>query len=308
MLFFIPKSYFLVLSLVQIIVLEISIILLVRLINPKSNHKLILLLLINSLFSYMLFSLIIEQYIFSMFWLIVFIYLSIDRNENDVFSYIGATGSMITSGILCLVNFSFKNIANNIKGILQQLSKLLSVLIVFGQLPLLLNSVISIPYLMRFAKGSVPFLDRFFQYTHFLRSSYIYPSSQIVITDQVVYRYHLAHVNNLSIVGLLLIIIYFISYFMNRRNKLVQISFLWFVFSFIILCLVGWGTSENGLILYQLYFSWAFIVLFYHGIVSIIRNDQIVLYILVGLFMFLYIINMTNIIEIIQFGMKYYPI
>lgn len=307
-LFFIPNSYYLILSIVQIVVLEISIIMLVRLINPKSKHKLILLFFINSLFSYMLFSFIIEQYIFSLFWIILFIYLSLEKNKMNVFSYIGATGSMITSGVLLLLNFSIRNIWNSVRDILQLLVKLLSVLIVFGQLPILLNSVISIPYLMRFAKGSIPFINRFFQYTNFLRTSFIYPSSQIVVTDQVVFRYHLSRVNNLSYIGLILILLYFISYFINRRNKIVQISFLWFIFSFIILCVIGWGTSENGLILYQLYFSWAFIILFYHGVVKIISNDQTVLYILIGLFILLFILNTRNIIEIIQFGMKYYPI
>lgn len=307
-LFFIPNSYYLILSIVQIIVLEISIILLVRLINPKSIHKLILLFFINSLFSYMLFSLIIEQYIFSLFWIILLIYLSLEKNKINIFSYIGATGSMITSGVLFLLNFNIRNIWNSVRDMLQLLIKLLSVLIVFGQLPILLNSVISIPYLMRFAKGSIPFINRFFQYTYFLRTSFIYPSSQIVVTDQVVYRYHLSNINNFSYIGLILILLYFISYFINRRNKIVQISFFWFLFSFIILCMIGWGTSENGLILYQLYFSWAFIILFYQGIVKIIRNDQLVLYIFIGLFILLFVLNMRNIIEIIQFGMKYYPI
>ena len=30
-----------------------------------------------------------------------------------------------------------------------------------------------------------------------------------------------------------------------------------------ILCIIGWGTMENGLVLYSLYFAWAFLILIY---------------------------------------------
>ena len=38
---------------------------------------------------------------------------------------------------------------------------------------------------------------------------------------------------------------------------------VWVVFSVIMLLLFGWGTKENGLILYALYFGWAFLVLLF---------------------------------------------
>ena len=58
-------------------------------------------------------------------------------------------------------------------------------------------------------------------------------------------------------------------FIVNIKDKLNRISFYWVIFSFIILCVVGWGTLENGLILYALYFSWAIVILMYNLIKQI---------------------------------------
>ena len=46
----------------------------------------------------------------------------------------------------------------------------------------------------------------------------------------------------------------------------------WVMFSVVILLVVGWGSSENGMILYALYFSWAFLVLIYQLVLAIAKK------------------------------------
>lgn len=42
-----------------------------------------------------------------------------------------------------------------------------------------------------------------------------------------------------------------------RRDRLARLCLAWVGVSFVLLCLVGWGTAENGLVLYTPYFVWA---------------------------------------------------
>jgi hypothetical protein len=307
-LFFVPNAYLIFLSIFQLFILQISVVLLVKLINPNIKHKLILFLFINSTFSYMLFSIVMEQYILSVFWIIFFVYSYIEKRKTDTLSYIGATGSMVTSGILLGINFLSRDIKFIFKQTFKLLVSFLAVISISGQLPIVINSFVSIPYLMRFAGGSIPFIDRVYQYLSFIVSSYTFPTSEIVITELVVYRYHLTPINQLNIYGILIIMFYCVSFYLNRSNTLIKIAFSWFIYSFLLLCVIGWGTTENGLVLYQLYFSWAFIILFYKGLsVLFISHERLLLFILIISTIILLFVNVSSLYNVIQFGIKYYP-
>ena len=49
----------------------------------------------------------------------------------------------------------------------------------------------------------------------------------------------------------------------HRKDKTVRIAGAWAGFSMLLLLIVGWGAPENGMILYTLYFGWAFMVLLF---------------------------------------------
>ena len=41
------------------------------------------------------------------------------------------------------------------------------------------------------------------------------------------------------------------------------------------LIILGWGTKENGLILYSLYFGWAYFVLIFQLLNNIFKNNKV---------------------------------
>ena len=85
------------------------------------------------------------------------------------------------------------------------------------------------------------------------------------------------------------------------------ISGFWVLYSFVILCLVGFGTQENGLILYSLYFSWSFIVLLYLLFMKIVRKPLVRFSVCVVVFALLLYVNVPRLYDIIDFGIMFYP-
>ena len=66
------------------------------------------------------------------------------------------------------------------------------------------------------------------------------------------------------------------------------------------LVILGWGTKENGLILYSLYFGWAYFVLIFQLLNNIFKNNKvfkIALIILILLMVIGYIPELFNIFK-----------
>ena len=50
---------------------------------------------------------------------------------------------------------------------------------------------------------------------------------------------------------------------LNRKKISARLAGAWIGFSVLLLLVIGWGSPENGMVLYSLYFSWAFFVLLF---------------------------------------------
>ena len=108
------------------------------------------------------------------------------------------------------------------------------------------------------------------------------------------------------IIGIFILLIVIVGYILNRKNKFANFCMLWVIFSAILLLFIGWGTLENGLILYSLYFAFAYLSLFYLFFRCVIKNDKIF-----GIFMLLLCLiiltcNIQELINIFSFAIKNY--
>ena len=159
---------------------------------------------------------------------------------------------------------------------------------------------------MVFSGVELTFVDKFQQFLYFVRSCFIAPSGQIVSIDGSL-CYYLIDINFFSIIGSLILFICVISFIINRKNRMALIAFLWVIFSFLILCLFGWGTQENGLILYSLYFGWAYIILVYLFIDKIVKNLKLKYFVIIILCFIMLIINFNEFYNMIKFCIEYYP-
>ncbi|MBQ6494976.1 MAG: haloacid dehalogenase-like hydrolase [Bacilli bacterium] len=304
-LFFIPNSYYIVMGTIQLILLGLSIIMIEKMINLKSD-KVLVYFFICSTYTIIVFSFVFEQYIISLFYLILTIYIGLYDKMKVNYAYCGAVGTLITSGII------FPLVAK-IRGVYSWILDLIKCFLVYMFFMVLSGQYLQIFYynntfktLLRFSGKNVLFGDRLLQFLYFVRSMFLAPATKIIFFNEV-HRYWLEKVNIVSFIGIVILLLCLVSFIINRRKKFAIVSFLWILFSFLILCIFGWGTKENGLILYSLYFFWAYCSLIIM-LLDKIKNKRIkyVLYIIIIVFMLCS--NINGLIDIIKFGIKYYSV
>ena len=111
--------------------------------------------------------------------------------------------------------------------------------------------------------------------------------------------------------GVVLLVLCVLGAVVGRKERLVQLSAWWCAFSVVLLVGMGWGTAENGLILYGLYFSWAFYVLLRKALVWPLEHaklarwqtglDAVLDAVLLGL-------NVPGVAALLHFAANNYPV
>lgn len=304
-LFFIPNSQIVIFNSLQILLMAVAIVMISRLLKLEGKKQLIFQLLLASCFPVILYSFLLEQYVIAFFYLILALYLG-DKKEIEVnYSYVGAVGTLLTSGIVFPVISRFKNVKHWVVNVLKCFIFFIIVMILSGQFLQLVSFVDKFDSLMRFSGKELLFVEKFRQFLYFVKSVFIAPKGGIEFIEGVP-CYRMIYVDFISRFGIVTLITCVVSVFLNRRNRMVVVSFLWVIFSFLILCVLGWGTMENGLILYSLYFSWAYGTLVYLFVDKIIKNKKIQFLLLGILCLVILSINVCELWNIVSFGIKYY--
>ncbi len=305
--FFIPNGYAVFLTVIQIMLINASVIMITRLLKLNVFGTFAFILLYFCSFSTVVFSFIMEQYIIGLFYLILTIYLFFENKCKTNYAYLGAVSTLLTSGVLFPFISRFKNCKYWLKNVFKCFIVFVVILIIFGQLPQIFDIGNKLKGFIGFSGTSLSFSDKIMQYLSFVKSIFIAPQAEFILNGTDGFPgYRLVEITGYSFVGLGILLLCLISVIWNRKNKMAIVSGLWILFSFIILCVIGWGTSENGLILYSLYFSWAFIILIYLLIDKIIKNDKIKFIFIIVCCLILTILNIPEYINIIQFGLEYY--
>lgn len=305
LLFFLPNGYIVLLAIIQAVLLQISLLLLSRMMNLSSFSKVLFLVLFNSTYPVFIFSLTYEQYLFAVFWLILFIYAYVFFKDDNEYYFIGAAGSMLTSGILFPLLSHSKKWLEWINDVLINGGKFVVAAAIFGQLPVIMNPIHDIQkQLHNWSGNELSFGAKFLQYINFVATCLIKPETKL---NAQYLSYQLAPVRELNYVGVSLLVIALIGFLLNYQKLFARICFSWAAFSFVLLCIIGWGTNENGLVLYTLYFSWAFLSLAYMAIESIAGKIPAVKYTIIGgIIVAILVINIPGILDLIQFGINYY--
>ncbi|MGN1235342.1 MAG: hypothetical protein ACI4U2_05135, partial [Christensenellaceae bacterium] len=265
-------SYALLLQYAQAFVSLLIGYLLAEIVSLKGLTRYGLLMIWVSAYPVVCFTLILEQYVFATFSLIATVFLITKRHRYAPIFCAFSAGGLITNLAMapCAVMFGQKKAklaAEAGKRILIGLSSLLFFLALAGQLPLLLNTKAlsnNIHMLVSFSGEKVPLTERFMQYTHFIANLFLTPKASCIFIGMFAYR--LDPISTVSLPGLLLLFLAIVCFLCNAETIGARIAFWWIVFSFLLFGLIGYGTKENGLILYSFYCVWALIVLYVLGI------------------------------------------
>jgi len=311
--FFLPSAYILIMQIIQVAALLIMAVLMVQMAGiNRGFSKVMFLILYTMTYPVLLFSFTVEQYIPSVFIAVLTIYICSYQKKLNIWLVALSTGIILTNAIIV----PFVTYEKKLMGWLQSIAKTVAAFIVLcvfsGKLPILFGAFGRIRSLLRFADIGIGYntdagYNKLYQFTHFVENCFIAPQTDIVYRHGFP-TFQLATPTGISLLGVVLLCIPLVSVIINRKIMFAKTCGLWILFSIAILYVIGWGSPENGMILYSLYFSWAFFGLVFLFFEKLLKKQKIIRYaVYSALFIVMSIININGIIELVQFGIEHYP-
>lgn len=295
----------------QLVVLVFTVYLLASSMELTGWKRALFLLFALSCYPVLLFSIMMEQYIFGFFWLILALY-QYHRQESDSLFVWGATGSLLTSAVLLPLlsrKHPVKAFPDWYRDMLKAGLGFVVMLLIFGRLDIILTAPEALGSLNRFSDAPLTLLDKVSQYLTFVCSTLWAPSAGPMANMLDMPSWKQAAVTGPSRLGLLILLLCGLSALLTRKQFMSRMAALWIGYSFLILVGLGWGTQENGLILYALYFGWAFWVLLYQLVRKVAARVPVLLPVLIlPLTALLLWMNCREVARILDFAISHYPL
>lgn len=298
----------------QILMLVFASFVLSKAVADSAAKRICFMLISFCSYTYMLASLMIEQYVTAYFWLSLCVYIICRNRRAESISMFGAGGTLIT-GMILLPAMSGKSPLKDFRGwfadMLHYGIGFVLLMLAFGRFDVFYNAVDSVVSLSEYAGGSVGFGQRLLQYIAFVGDCFASPSAGAALNRLGNISWQLEPVAALSIAGCAVFLLCITSAFINKDKIISRLALYWIGLSLLMLLVLGWGTMENGLVLYTLYFGWAFISLLFQlaqwfadklGLKLLLPALSILAAIV------LLLINIPAIIEMVGFGIKHYPL
>ena len=220
---------------------------------------------------YLLFIVMMEQYAVAFFWLTVCLYL-ISRGRPRPLAVMAAGGTLITSlAVIPLAQNQDprRDFWSWFRGCVKQGLAYVVLIFAFCRLDVILKLPARAKMLSTFTGKELTFGDKVLQFLAFVRNCLLAPDTITYVdrlgsdeTVQWMVRSQ-APVTGVSLAGVLLLVFVLAGLWLNRRHKGSILCGYWVGFSAAVLVLLGWGTAENGLMLYGLYFGWAYLALLF---------------------------------------------
>ena len=264
-------------------------------------------------YSHILFSVMAERYIISCFWLSLFIYLLCKNKKTGAFMTCAAGGTILTSIVFIPYDVyinSDKKLSTVFRETVKQGIVFLTVMLAFCKADIIIDLSSQISNSAKFTGRDIEFSNKIFQYFVFIKNYFVPPETISEINSFDCISWQLAPAEHLNIAGLIILILCAVSFYINRQKRISIISAFWICFSFFITVMIGWGTPENGLILYSIYFGWAFFVLLFQlaeFICEKIKCRPLLPVLSVGASAYLLAVNIPGIMDMINFLAENYP-
>lgn len=270
-----PTVLAVLLNSVQILMICGANLMLANLATKSPVRRAVFMLALGASYTTLLNTLMLEQYVTAYFWLMLAASCICTGRTQERLGFYGATGSLLTNVALAPW-FSAHNPLRSPLRWLGDMVKLelsfIALMLAFARFDVIWSVVPKLASLVKFTGGDAwPFVDRVRQFVSFVHDCFLAPVagvSQGVAPDGIL-SWRLAHPENWNLCGLVLLALMFAGFLLSRRDRLSQLAFYWTLFSFVLLAVIGWGTWETGLILYALYFGWAYFLLLFRLIEKI---------------------------------------
>ena len=307
LLFLIPNSYSIVWQIFQNLLFLIALILLSRMMGLHGAEKAMFLCLLLVCWPAWIFALTAEQYLVAVFYLILLLYLREDKTGQTL-AFLGATGCLLTSGIWFPVVTWDRDWKQFVKKTAALCGVFFAVTILCGRLTTFLDLPEYFEGFGYYSGADVAPVQKLMQYVAFAGSCFLAPASGADFTTYRHVSWQMLPVTDWSPVGLLVLGMALAGILLTRKDRLTRLSAVWIGFSLLLLGIVGWGTVDNGLLLYSLYFGWAFIAMVFRLLDrALSRSRPVKLMVLLLLILGLAVWNIYALRDVLIFGSQYYP-
>lgn len=332
-----PVFYALLMNIGQILMMTTANLMVIKMLEPCKANRICLMVLLSLTHTVFLSTIMMEQYIIVYFYLILAIYYYITYNKTSVLTITAATGTLFTSALLFPIEAFHKKDSENIfiksvSSIAKNTIVFIFTILAFCRYDVIINFIKKLTFLMCFSSiKSEEKLNCFNQFLAFVASCFKFPDSAVSVLRKGVFikitcpltEESITDINNkltwqltdksltdINYVGIIILVLCFISAIVNRKNILTKIAALWSLFSVIILGVIGWGAIENGMVLYSLYFCWAYFILLVklvQWLADKTKCKSIIIIASIGASIALVIANYHGIADLLSFAFSEYP-
>lgn len=307
-----PVLQVLLMDWVQILLLLLTNLMLAAKMELSARQRGLFMLLTCLSYPVLLYLFMMEQYIIVYFYLILCICLLPAKKQQAELPLCGAGGTLLT-GLILLPALGTSHPVKEFKLWFSQMLTLclsfLLLLLFFGRADILLNAPTQLLTMLQFSGEKLTVLQKLHQYSGFFSQCLLAPAAGADLNLMGYPSWQLVIPRGFSLGGVTVLTLCLISLVKNRKDPISQMAGAWLGFSFVILFLLGWGTAENGLVLYTLYFGWAVWVLLFRLLQTIGSRIPRFLCIAGGLgILTLLAVNVPAMISLIRFALLYYPI
>lgn len=302
LLFFIPNLYPTLLMWLQFLLAFATGVLLYIMVRKSLSHPKLFFAFYLSTYVMMVFPLILERFIFGLFYLVVLIYSYWANREERHFAIIGAMGTNLLSlamgGFLIMIHERlWGKLALKLGGLF------LAFVVVFGRLPLFFYGG-TLEDSTRWLTLEVGLWHQLMQFSHFIWGSFLFPATAVHF--YIYPRYEQAIVSGFHLGGLLIVVVSLLTAIRYRNVFFVRVAAFWFGISFVLLGLLGWSAQQHNLILFASFFSFGVVYLFYLFLEQALAKFQHRSKILGGLVSLLIVYNIFGLWDLLAFALRYY--
>ncbi len=265
---YIPYAVALGASVAQIIIMISAFLLFTHLLKLRSGgERAAVLALLCMGYPSLLFCAVPEQYAVGVAWLLLF--LASSRHGVSGFTrirklaFLFTVGSLITNGVAALAVLPWWR-RKAWKGVFLWMLGIgvffLLINVAAMRFDLFFNLQDRLDMYRSFMGESVDFMGRLGQWIAFAAMSVLPPEAAIGLNIKGDAVWRLAESPAWGLIpGCCVLAGCLLAMVLCWKAYALRVCACWVGFSFVLLCLIGWGTAENGLILYSLLFAWAFV-------------------------------------------------
>lgn len=183
-----------------------------------------------------------------------------------------------------------------------------AVMILSGRLTTFLDIPSYIEGYGYYTGADVPLTSKLMQYVNFAGSTLAAPASHVDFESYRHVSWQMMPVTRWRLTGFLMLAAAAGGIAVKPKARFTKICGAWIAFSFLLLGIVGWGTIDNGLMLYSLYFGWAFIAMaFQLGDFLLSRWPVVEIAAVLLLMLFVGLKNVTALKAALVFATQFFP-